>query len=147
MTKRRKDQILQILPDIRPINVYLFFMIMMFQKTSGLILAFLPIMPIIDVEKVEAKIRRQRLGIHGEDSDSESEDSESDITSSENPRPDNTQNRGGTATKGGGPFGGGGGGGTNKKSTDGPKKQKNSKGSKNPKDTSLWKKLWDWLFG
>ena len=110
---------------------------------TTMILAFLPIMPIIDVEKVEAKIRRQRLGIHGED-----EDSESDIASSENatPEPDNILNRGGTATKGSDPFGGGGGGG-GRKGTTGPKKQKDTKDKKNPKDTSLWKKLWDWLFG
>ena len=47
-----------------------------------------------------AFIQRKRLGIHGEDSDSESEDEESDIASSENPTPDDTQNKGGTATKG-----------------------------------------------
>ena len=83
---------------------------------TTMILAFLPIMPIIDVEKFEAKIRRQRLGIHGEDSDSdsESEDEESESEDSE---------------------------------SESDIASKDTKDRKNPKDTSLWKKLWDWLFG
>lgn len=128
-----------ILPTAIRVSILLFFI---YQNQRGIIFAFFPIMPIIDLEKVEGKIRRQRLGIHGEDedSDSESSDSKSDIASSENPALTNTQNRGGTATKGGGLFGGEGGG-RKDTGTKGPKKDKN------PKDKSLWKKLWDWLFG
>ena len=134
-----------ILPTAIRVSIVFVFI---YHNQRGIILAFFPIMPIIDLEKVEGKIRRQRLGIHGEDedSDSESSDSKSDIASSENPALNNTQNRGGTATKGGGLFGGEGGG-RKDTGTKGPKKEKNPNDRKNTKDKSLWKKLWDWLFG
>jgi hypothetical protein len=146
MKNLNSNQILEIIGP-RAIRVCILFCFL-YRNQRGIILAFFPIMPIIDLEKVQGKIRRQRLGIHGEDedSDSESSDSKSDIASSENPALHNTQNRGGTATKGGGLFGGEGGG---RKDTGpkGPKKDKNPKDRKNPKDKSLWEKLWDWLFG